>query len=275
MVSLESPTYGWDTFLTNPCEGGGINGHQRALCTAANVQYGSLLWGLGGKSKACNSKCPAGWITLSKNSHITGPKSGCKSGRYAPLCAQSVIIQPNSRCCPATPASHLLSGGLSQHPGFDHVFNFGLVGGAGGFTDFGGMSRRQASKANHKRGEHGTYLDVICQLDVIDRSQIPIDVPAGLDVVSLGGGISFASMHAQTNTIRIAIPTPIPRLVMSHTTTTTYSTLPRTCDGIRYPQACAHYSSVITQQGGSASLLTCSNRFVSNDNWPTAYTWSS
>jgi hypothetical protein len=244
--------------------GGGINGYQRALCAAANVQYGSLMWGPGGKSKACNSKCPAGWVTLSKNSHITGQKSGCKSGRYAPLCAQNVIVQPNHRSCPTTPAGHLLSGGLSQHEDIDSLFQFGLRGGPGDFT-FAGMSRRQETQIKRKRGTHGTYLDILCKEPNLAFDQIPADVPARIEEVRLGDQISYGSMNPQINTLRLVIPTFSATPVTMHTTTTTYITRPRTCDGGRYPQACAHYSSVITQQGSPASLLTCSNLPISRD----------
>jgi hypothetical protein len=174
-----------DCSVTKGRTGGGLNGYQRSLCAADNVQIGSLLWGPGGKSKACNSKCPTGWITLSKNSHITGQKSGCKSGRYAPLCAQNVIIQPNSRSCPATPASHLLSGGLSQHENLDGLFKFGLRGGPGDPTNFGSFGDTK------KRSAHGSRFDELCKgINFLGLDQIPADVPARIEEVRLGDHIS-------------------------------------------------------------------------------------
>lgn len=221
--------------------GGGIKGFQRSLCAATNVDIGSLMWGPGGKSKACNSECPAGWVTSSKNSHITGQKVECKSGRYAPLCAQYVIIRPNSWSCPATAASHLLPGGFSQHEDLDGLFEFGLTGGGGDptrFGSFGSVSRRQASHPENKRSVHGTHFDKLCKgIELVGLDQIPTDVPAQIQEVRLGDHISFGSMNARINTLRLVIPTFSTAPVTRYTTTTTatYSTRPRTCDGTRYP----------------------------------------
>ncbi|GAB1730243.1 hypothetical protein NU195Hw_g3622t1 [Hortaea werneckii] len=110
------------------CHGGGVSGYQRALCAPANVQYDSLLWGPGSRSKACNSKCPRGWVTLTKNSHIAGQKTGCKSGRYAPLCARDVIRKESLGTCYSTFISQLLSGGYSQRTDLEGQYGFHFTG---------------------------------------------------------------------------------------------------------------------------------------------------
>lgn len=165
-----------------------------------------------------------------------------------------------------------ISIGGSQHEDLDSLFEFGLKGGGGDptrFGSFGSVSRRQASHTESKRSVHGTHFDKSCKgIDLLGLDQIPADVPAQIQEVKLGDHISFGSMNAQINTLRLVIPTFSATPVTIHTTTTTCSRRPRACDGARYPQACAHYSSVITQQGDPASLLTCSNIPVSSDARP-------
>lgn len=123
-----------------------MKGYQRSLCAAANIQYTQLRWGPGGKSKACNSKCPRGWVTLTKNSHITGQKRGCASGRYAPLCAYGMTVQRNNAVCYPTYTSHILSGGFSQQVDLVGQFDFHIVGGPDGSLDRFGSTRKRKSR---------------------------------------------------------------------------------------------------------------------------------
>jgi hypothetical protein len=74
-------------------------------------------WGPGKVGKACNSQCPTNYLTVTKNSHISGQKSGCKSGRYAPLCCASVYT--NNQECYATFTDHVLSGSLTARVSTD------------------------------------------------------------------------------------------------------------------------------------------------------------
>jgi hypothetical protein len=133
-----------------------VNGYQRALCAAANIEPGKLLWGPGGKSKACNSKCPRGWVTLTKNSHITGQKRGCASGKYAPLCAYGMIVQRDGEMCYPTYSSHILSGGFSQAVDLEGKFDFEIVGGpAGGPGRFGSNLRRRSRRSDIRKRQFG------------------------------------------------------------------------------------------------------------------------
>ena len=91
---------------------GGGNGFNRVLCAPSNVITKSCQWGPGRNGKACNSKCPNGWLTLTKNSHIAAQKSGCKTGTYAPVCCQSVTTVSHGMCY-ATTLDHMLSGSLA------------------------------------------------------------------------------------------------------------------------------------------------------------------
>ena len=91
---------------------GGGNGFNRYLCAPNNVDAEGCQWGPGAIGKACNSKCPTGYLTLTKNSHIAGQKSGCASGKYAPVCCFSVT-ETSSTSCYATTADHIFSGSLA------------------------------------------------------------------------------------------------------------------------------------------------------------------
>ncbi|KAF7553411.1 hypothetical protein G7Z17_g3646 [Cylindrodendrum hubeiense] len=63
------------------CYGGGRHGYHRALCVEGLVEA-ACQWGPGSQSKACNSKCPTGYITLTKNSHMAGQDTGYSKTLY-------------------------------------------------------------------------------------------------------------------------------------------------------------------------------------------------
>lgn len=233
------------------------------------MQYGNLIWGAGGKSKACNSKCPKGWVTLSKNSHITGQKSGCKSGRYAPLCAFGLLVQQNSDTCYSSFTSHILSGGHAQRPDLDELFEFGLVGGPSNFAF--GRSPERKSKRKHKRSEHGGDG---CG-GALPMDALGMDIPATWAYHRLGDNYAYRSLEATT--LRVtedhqSTTSPSASVVKSSTTVTVYSTGTRTCNGRDFKHACWHYSSVAMNQG--YSLVTCKNKDVSRSLRPQVYSYN-
>ncbi|GAB7349047.1 hypothetical protein MBLNU459_g8013t1 [Dothideomycetes sp. NU459] len=252
------------------CHGGGINGFQRALCAASNVHFSSLQWGPGTKSKACNSKCPTGWVTVTKNSHITGQGTGCKSGKYAPLCAYHMMVVQNSDTCYASSSSQLLSGGLSSRTDVNEVSDYNFADNSDGTVDlkvrsFRGEKERKRL-AKKKRTVNGSYG---CG-ETLPVGDIAVDIPAALSI-QIYGSYTFYNLVAtsiKTTTSSSIKPT---KTVHVTTTTTTYPVGYRTCDGDSYPQACFHYSSVA--QSSTYSRATCSNNEKSNSYRPLPIRW--
>lgn len=279
------------------CHGGGVNGFQRTLCAASNVEYSSLQWGPGSASKACNSKCPSGWVTITKNSHITGQKSGCKSGKYAPLCAYEMTVVQNSQTCTSSSISQYLSGGLSNSNDPDGISDYTLEsstsedatvedtifkrGGdysqlepsAGELTLTKPAPNVKSSKTKKKKNKKRTINGSITCGDTLPIGDIPIEIPA---TISVYYGTSetyyfFEPDLPKTTKTSSSKPTSVTHI---KTTTTTYSTVARTCDGSAYPSPCAHYSSVIA--GNAAySLNTCSNVDKNKGSRPLPVMWKS
>ncbi|KAI1115462.1 glycoside hydrolase [Nemania sp. NC0429] len=241
------------------CHGGGVGGFQRALCAASNIHFDSLQWGPGSASKACNSKCPRGWVTLTKNSHITGQRVGCKSGKYAPLCGLSVVVSQNSRTCPSSFASHLLSGGLSIRADQDGIMDFDFEDNEESATNEKILAFREVKarlahrKQNRKRSIYGGDG---CGFHILPLGDIPLEIPA---IASRWVGVYttyYSLQAAQPKTSSRSGKSTKTSTV--HTTSTSYSTATRTCDGAIHPQACFHYSSVA--QRSTYSRATCSNQ---------------
>lgn len=240
-----------------------MDGFQRALCAASNVGYSSLQWGPGSTSKKCNSKCPSGWVTLTKNSHITGQKSSCKSGQYAPLCAYEVTVVQNSATCSSSTSNQLLSGGLSLRADQDGVSDFDFEDDGDSAANnrllaFREMkSRKMRRKLKQKRSVYG---GAGCGA-FLPFGDIPLEIPATLNSYVQGFNTYFdldpATARYSTSISKSTIT--------SHVTTesTSYSTVTRTCNGAVYPQACYHYSSVA--QRSTYSRATCSNQDQSNN----------
>ncbi|KAI7336592.1 hypothetical protein KC315_g2679 [Hortaea werneckii] len=247
------------------CHGGGVNGYQRALCAAANVQYGSLQWGPGSRSKACNSKCPRGWVTLTKNSHISGQKSGCKSRKYAPLCAYDMLKQETFGTCYSTFDSHILSGGYSQQIDLEEQFGFNLVGGPR-------PPLRRRSKQGARRSILGSS-DCGGSLPIGDLS---INVPARFRLETPGELFTYRAMEPTRSAIRKTnepSTTQDRSTTTRHTTVTHYNTVYKTCDGARYPQPCFHYRPVI-EGDRKYALNTCPNLDIKNNLRPLVALWN-
>ncbi|KAJ8132429.1 hypothetical protein O1611_g1195 [Lasiodiplodia mahajangana] len=245
------------------CHGGGINGFQRALCAASNVLYSSLQWGPGKVSKACNSKCPKGWVTLTKNSHITGQKTGCKSGKYAPLCGYEVTVFQNADTCSSSITDHLLSGSLSNAIDPDGVSDYDFEDDGTSATNAKLRAFREikSRKVNRKmKQKRSIYSGAGCLGD-LPLGSIPLDIPAVVDKYIQGGNTYYEFESTAPSVTQSARKPTI--TVYNNTESTKYSTVYRTCNGALYPQACYHYSSVA--QRSTYSRATCSNYDQSNN----------
>ncbi|KAI0203375.1 glycoside hydrolase [Astrocystis sublimbata] len=269
------------------CHGGGFDGFQRALCAADNIYFQNLYWGPNkGNGKACNSKCPSGWVTLTKNSHITGQKSGCKSGKYAPLCVTHLTVYQNtiSDTCPSSLTGQHLSGGLSLRSDPSGIANFDFVDNGKGEQEEGvearGISPKmqefrdlQARKLNKRaKAKRTAYGDAHCS-DSLALDDIAIEIPGRL---VFDGFNSFAGKYVYSLSPGVPARTTASSKKSTRTTTintqsTTYPTYMRTCDGAKYPQVCYHYSSVARM---GYSRVTCSNLDQSNNARPLTKSWN-
>lgn len=246
-----------------------MNGFQRSLCAARNVLFDEIRWGPGSASKACNSKCPQGWVMLSKNSHVAGQKSGCKSGKYAPLCVFGMRISRYTAACATDMTSQFFSGGLSIRKDLEGISSFDFEDNSGDretvsphLAEFRSLqARRQERRTKNKRSiGSGNPCDGRLPLDYL-----PLDIPATFSLNGYQWDLNPASPRITTTSNRWT------RTVTRHVTTTSYSTGTRTCDGKLFPQPCYHYSSVA--QLGTYSRATCSNldRSGTSRPLPTAY----
>ncbi|KAK5678311.1 hypothetical protein LTS10_009483 [Elasticomyces elasticus] len=230
------------------CHGGGVKGFQRTLCAANNVIFSSLQWGPGSISKACNSKCPDGWVTISKNSHIAGQKSGCKSGRYAPLCAYDVRAIQHAGACYSSAGSVIFSGGYAMRKDAERISGF----------DMQGDTKKRSFFAGDGCG------------GALPLGAIALDIPAAFRLETDHGTI----LHLEPTSIeRRPSSTPKPTIITTETKeVTTYPMVFRTCNGARYPQACFHYSSVA--QFKNYVTPTCSNSEKSKAYRPLPNLWN-
>lgn len=259
------------------CHGGGVGGFQRALCAASNVLFESIQWGPGSASKACNSKCPDRWLTLTKNSHITGQKSGCKSGKYAPLCVYDMRALDLYHSCYSNAAGQLLSGGLSLREDDSGIADFDYDDSDSDGTALQVRQHReiQARKVERRQGQKQKrgFLSGGGCLDDIPQGDIALDIPAKLFSFMDSGTAYYyfdaTSMKPSSSTKK----TKTTSTVYTRTTVTTHPVVTRTCDGDKYPQVCYHYSSVA--QRSTYNHASCSNQDQSNNNRPLPSSWNS
>lgn len=234
--------------LTYP---GGGNGFNRALCAPVGVNTGTCQWGSGRVGKACNSKCDNGWLTVTRNSHIGGQKSGCKSGTYAPFCCQSITAL-SQHWCYATTTDHLLSGSLAGRTDTSGVSDFDYAAGVGPNVNRRDLATKEIRNKTEKRDiksrkpavkkRSGTGYGCIGS-GYLPLYAIPVDIPAHIFNYPVGGSYSVRlSATATPSTTQQKAKKTIE--VHQSTTSMTYTTVTRTCDGSVYLQACAHYSSV-------------------------------
>lgn len=257
------------------CHGGGVKGFQRALCAASNVLFESIQWGPGAASKACNSKCPDNWLTLTKNSHITGQKSGCKSGKYAPLCVYDMRALYTSDTCNSNSAGQSLSGGLALREDVAGTTGFDYDDADGGEEDEDGtvLRVRQHREVQTRKKEKRSFLSGGGCLGEISLGEIALEIPA-TRVSFYESGTSY--LYYDATSIKLSSSTKQSKttsVVESSTTVTTRPVVTRTCDGDKYPQACYHYSSVA--QTSTYSRASCSNQDKSNGLRPLTNSWNS
>lgn len=259
------------------CHGGGVNGFQRALCAANNVLFESIQWGPGAASKACNSKCPDNWLTLTKNSHITGQGSGCKSGKYAPLCVYDMRALYTSNTCNSNAAGQALSGGLALREDVAGTTDFDYDDTSDDEDDDDdedgtALRVRQHREIQTRKKQKRSLLSGGGCLGAIPLGDIALEIPA-TQMSFYDAGTSYYYFDATS----IKSPSSSTRskttsTVTSTTTVTTRPTVTRTCDGDKYPQPCYHYSSVA--QTSTFSRASCSNQDKSNGLRPLTNSWN-
>ena len=212
------------------------------------MQYDSLLWGPGSRSKACNSKCPRGWVTLTKNSHIAGQKTGCKSGRYAPLCARDVIRKESLGTCYSTFISQLLSGGYSQRIDIEGQYGF----------HFTGETNTPASRTTERNAERGISPRNDCR-GTLPIGDLSINVPARFQLKTsedlftrrTTGSAQFPDKK-HDKPFLMSDPSATPE----HTGPMEYDTTYKSCDEVVHSEPCVHHDFVMAD-GRSFGLNTC------------------
>ncbi len=215
---------------------------------------------------------------MTKNSHIGGLDSGCKSGKYAPLCCTDVQVITSSgfdETCYNNALGYLLAGSLIGGPSFDPRRGFGFLTNGGESL---AASRHKAFKAKraasleaprHKKepnnasttsngtlAKRGIHAGNNC-LYQLAPDQIGIDIPA---IMVQAQDLPKGSIRWTLSAATISTTTP-PRskpteTVRSTTTITTYTTETRTCDGRKYPQPCMHYRSVASVYGSISEIYS-------------------
>lgn len=212
------------------------------------MQYSNLRWGPGSRSKACNSRCPRGWVTMTKNSHIAGQKTRCKSGKYAPLCAYDVIQKECVGTCYSTFSSHILSGGYSQRPDLEGHFDFRFRGDTG-------MPSPRTTKGDAARGML-RGRDCLGTLPIHDHS---INVSARFrletseDISTRRATRSVQSADKQLNK---PISMSDRSTTVEHTWLLEHDTLDKSRNEEQHPQQCFHRDFVLAD-GRSSALDTC------------------
>lgn len=69
------------------------------------------------------------WVAITKNSHITGQRTGDRSGKYTPLYAYEMFILQNSETCTTSSFDQFISGGLSIKTDVDGIMDYTLTTG--------------------------------------------------------------------------------------------------------------------------------------------------
>ncbi len=253
----------------------------------------SCSWGPGKDSKACNSICPRGYITITKNSHIGGQDSGCRSGKYAPLCCTDVQVigQNDETTCYTEQLGYLLGLGLVSGSSLDPRRLFSFIASEGGSLKAKRHNAVKAKRAgsleaplplngttpnNSTLLKRGIHAGSNC-LYQMAPDQIGIDIPAVMvQAGDLPKGYVRWSLSASTVSTTTSARSKPTSTIHSETTITTYTTQHRTCDGKEYPQPCMHYSSVALVYGftnNSYFRPTCQPDDAINANRPMVKSW--
>jgi len=235
---------------------GGGNGFNRVLCAPNALTFSHCAWGAH-NAGLCNAKCPNNWIQISKNTHVGGNKIGCDVLRYTPYCCQTVTGYSPGYCY-ATSLDHVLSGSLAarQDPSgvteyvYSNLANSKKKRDESNDTDYhpAVAERNKDLEANmlSKRGDV-TYGAGCLGSGFLPIGAIPVDIPVYLYESRVYGG--YSSYYVSLSNAPTASPTATSKgrkTVRTTVTidTTTYSTMSRTCDGSKYPQACLNYRSI-------------------------------
>ncbi|CZR66788.1 uncharacterized protein PAC_16689 [Phialocephala subalpina] len=219
-----------NAYVADGCHGGG-NGFNRAFCVESDVVLKGCDWY--GKPKGCGQGCPAGKILLTQNTHIGGASTGCKTGHYSSYCCDT-IYSNQLTTCPSSSASNLFTGGL-------------------------GSSINLKNTALYKDNnvvatvEYCAYL--AGQFEFVLAGAFIPHIIAGIWKYQplLGSYFSPLSnlVYKQQDPTTCTTTTVI-------TTSVTYLDTPiqtNVCDFAEFPQACHHYSSVISRNAGSIGPL--------------------
>jgi hypothetical protein len=218
------------------CAGGG-NGYTRAFCVESDVALHGCQWY--GKPKGCGQQCPGGTILLARNSWIGGASTGCQTGYYSSLCCSAIEAQTQVAMC-------------SQF-GLDIIYA-------------GGLGRLVEDAANSRQVFYqrlgGTQQECALQLaQEADRGKVPSSpyimdtVPGSWVMDTSNKGVFFNPAYNR------GYPPPEPEEGCTATdtiyTTVTQVTSTKTASCTAFPQACAHYHSVVSNARGLFDILTC------------------
>lgn len=217
-------------YTADGCHGGG-NGYNRGFCVEADVNLNGCNWY--GKPKGCGQTCPSGSILLTQNTHIGGASTGCKTGYFSSYCCDSITTS-NLETCPASSASNLLTGGMSGV----------VIRSSGLYKDTG----------------YGTPEE--CAYAVLGTAALALGGVAVLRIMAgtwVGSSLTGAVFQPLQNLVYPVSDRSTCTSTVYEKTTVYYTEQPvqtNVCDFNVYPQACAHYSSVVRRNPIDATL-TC------------------
>lgn len=234
-------------FTGDGCHGGG-NGYNRALCIEQSVIVSGCSWY--GRAKSCSQTCPPNQILLSQNTHIGHEASGCDHNRFSSYCCQSIISNAVSTC-PATNAGNALSGGLAPRVADTAALSGSTIGPD---LEMGFGTKIECSVA-----AYGVGSVLVGTGTVVAGLYIWNKMP-GYWQQSIFGEYIWQPIRDTLFPSVTSAPNPSCSVTVTVTlsTSTATSTITRSCDGSRYPQACAHYSSIIRDRAAfNLAILTC------------------
>ena len=185
-----------------------------------------------GTPKGCGQTCPRGTILVAQNTHVGFAKTGCQSGKFSSYCCESITAPLGAaEQCPATNLNNMVSGGLGST-----------------IHDVGSVARYKDDPT----------LGTIQECEAAAVGFLLANVAGYYVLSTLAGYWQYVPLRGLVwiPISNIVYPQPKPQTCTTtvyETTTTTFIHTPvatAVCDGNRYSQACAHYSSVSYSNGG-------------------------
>ncbi|MCJ1394843.1 hypothetical protein MMC18_007723 [Xylographa bjoerkii] len=249
-----------DGLSASACQYAG--GFRRALCIESNVEIGDCQWF--GTPSACLQGCPPGYEQVARNSQPEG-RINCQPGHFASYCCRGLyVLQSNAQVCPTTYNSIQLSGGLSSRSANGLLIlrdsPYALTP-ESGLGDIGTTEECGYQAGGVIIGGPGGFISNIGAVQALPGGALP-NILTGdwVQDPNYSGRYVFQLVNNAPYPTSISTGTQVSCTATSTVTSTTYtyhSTITKSCDGSKYPQACQHYSSVMRAVPGLGTQQSC------------------